>query len=397
MKVLYIHQYFKTPKDPGGTRSYWISRELIKKGHRVTMLTTSANINSKLKRITIDEIDVIYLKVPYSQHMSVLKRMISFVRFMLKSAIVALREENVDFVIATSTPLTIGFPALVIKKIRKTPFLFEVRDLWPEVPIQMGGLKNKLLIKMALWFEKTIYQNAEHIVALSPGMQGGILKRGIPAEKTSMIPNMSKIDIFGSRNKKTGLCERLGIQPGSFKVVYFGAMGIANGMDYIIEGINCLKDHNKKIEFVFIGGGSTEVELKEKCEKLDIINAHFIKKCGLTELSEIVNLCDVSLVTFADIPILATNSPNKLFDSLSAGKPIIVNSPGWTKDLVEDYRCGLFVDPKKPEDLASKILFLFENPEVCEEMGVNSRKVAESKYDKSILCKKFVDVVEKLN
>lgn len=102
-------------------------------------------------------------------------------------------------------------------------------------------------------------------------------------------------------------------------------------------------------------------------------------------------------MTFADIPILATNSPNKLFDSLSAGKPIIVNSPGWTKDLVEDYRCGLFVDPKKPEDLASKILFLFENPEVCEEMGVNSRKVAESKYDKSILCKKFVDVVEKLN
>ena len=361
------------------------------------MLTTSANIDSKLKRITIDEIDVIYLKVPYSQHMSVLKRLLSFVSFMLKSAKVALREENVDLVIATSTPLTIGFPALVVKKFKKTPFLFEVRDLWPEVPIQMGGLNNKLLIKMALWFEKTIYQNAEHIVALSPGMQVGILQRGIPAEKTTMIPNMSKIDIFSSRIKKIGLCERLGIQPDSFKIVYFGAMGIANGMDYIIEGINCLSDENKKIEFVFIGGGSTEVELKEKCENLGITNSHFIKKCGLTELSEIVNLCDVSLVTFADIPILATNSPNKLFDSLSAGKPILVNSPGWTKDLVEDYKCGLFVDPKNPEDLASKILFLFENPEICEEMGVNSRKVAEYKYDKSILCRKFVDVVEKLN
>ena len=150
MKVLYIHQYFKTPKDPGGTRSYWISRELIKKGHRVTMLTTSANIDSKLKRITIDEIDVVYLKVPYSQHMSVLKRIISFVRFMLKSAIVALREEFVDLAVATSTPLTIGFTALVFKKLSITPYLVEIRDLWPEVPIQMRGIKNNLLIKMAI-------------------------------------------------------------------------------------------------------------------------------------------------------------------------------------------------------------------------------------------------------
>lgn len=127
-----------------------------------------------------------------------------------------------------------------------------------------------------------------------------------------------------------------------------------------------------------------------------ISSTHFLGGIGLEELSEIVNLCDISLVTFADIPILATNSPNKLFDSLSAGKPIIVNSPGWTRDLVEDHNCGFFVDPKSPQDLASKILYLQKQPEVCKEMGLNSRKLAETKYDKSILCKKFVDVVESL-
>ena len=257
MNLLYIHQYFQTPRDPGGTRSYWISKELIEQGHRVTMLTTSTNIDSKLERINIDGIDVVYLKVPYSQNMSIFRRLLSFVGFMFFSTKVALQEKDVDLVIATSTPLTIGFPALVIKKFRKIPFLFEVRDLWPEVPIQMGGLNNKLVVKLAVWFEKAIYKNAKHIVALSPGMKEGVIKTGITEEKVTMIPNMSKVDIFGLRDKRVELYSKLGLQPDSFKVVYFGAMGIANGMDYIIEGISLLTDNND-IEYLFIGDGSTQ-------------------------------------------------------------------------------------------------------------------------------------------
>ncbi|MEX0362585.1 MAG: glycosyltransferase family 4 protein, partial [Allomuricauda sp.] len=267
---------------------------------------------------------------------------------------------------------------------------------WPEVPIQMGGLNNKLLIKLALWFEKTIYVNAEHVVALSPGMEDGVIKRGIAPEEVSMIPNMSKIDVYWNREKNDAFCKELGLNPNSFKTVYFGSMGLANGMDFIIEGIKHLKD-NPEIEFVFMGGGATEPILKAKCEKLGIQNAHFLGGFGLKELSEIVNLCDVSMVTFADIPILATNSPNKLFDSLSAGKPIIVNSPGWTKDMVEKYECGVFVNPKNPEDLANQITFLKDNPEVCKNMGLNARNLAETKYDKSILCKEFAEVVNSVS
>lgn len=395
MKILYIHQYFQTPKDPGGTRSYWISRELINNGHQVTMLTTSSKIKTKNKKINIDGIDVIYLKVPYNQGMSILKRVGAFVDFMLKSTWMALKEKNVDLVIATSTPLTIGFPALIVKKLKKTPFIFEVRDLWPEVPIQMGGLTNKTLIKLALWFETTIYKNATHLVALSPGMLDGIVKRSIDPKKISMIPNMSKIDVFESRKKNMELMKELGLKKDSFKVVYFGSMGLANGMEYIIEGINHISD-NEGIEFIFMGGGSTEQILKEKCKDLGIKNTHFIGSFGLEALSEIVNLCDVSLVTFANLPILATNSPNKLFDSLSAGKPIIVNSPGWTKDMVEKYNCGVFVDPQSPKDLATHIIKLKNNPKLCEVMGLNSRKLAETKYDKSILCKEFANLVKEL-
>ena len=394
-RILYIHQYFKTPKEPGGTRSYWIAKELLKNGYQVTMLTTSSKITSKTEKIQIEGIDVIYLKVPYNQKMGILDRLFSFLSFMVKSTWLAIRLKNIDLVIATSTPLTIGFPALVIKKFKKIPYIFEVRDLWPEVPIQMGGLKNKFLIQLANCFEKIIYKNASHIVALSPGMADGVRRKNIQNSKISMISNMAKIDAFWPREINHDLMVQLGLSKESFKVIHFGALGLANGAMTIIKSAILLKD-NSSIEFIFIGGGSTEEELIEVCSEHNLKNVHFSGKFPMEKTSEIVNFCDVSIVSFMDLPILYTNSPNKLFDSLSAGKPIIVNSAGWTKDLVEDNQCGYYVNPHRPQELVDTILYLQSNPEIVYSMGVSSRRLASTKYDKSILCKQFVNVVDKV-
>jgi len=131
--ILYIHQYFKTPEEPGGTRSYWIAKELISQGYKVTMLTTSNSISDSIVRKKISGIDVIYLKVLYDQKMSVFLRFISFLKFMVLSTYHAYKIKNIDLVIATSTPLSVGFPAFFLNKIKKLPYIFEVRDLWPEV------------------------------------------------------------------------------------------------------------------------------------------------------------------------------------------------------------------------------------------------------------------------
>lgn len=157
MNIVYIHQYFKTPKEPGGTRSYWIAQELIKNGHQVTMITAGSNQTEKRKEVIVDGIKVIYLKEAYSQDMSIATRLKAFLGFVWKSITEARKQKNIDLVIATSTPLTIGVPALVIKWLNKTPYVFEVRDLWPEVPIQMGAFKNPIITKLLRWFEKTIY------------------------------------------------------------------------------------------------------------------------------------------------------------------------------------------------------------------------------------------------
>ena len=169
-------------------------------------------------------------------------------------------------------------------------------------------------------------------------------------------------------------------------------MGLANGMDYILDAAKIIGNNNG-VDFIFLGGGPYEERLIQRGREEQIENLYFLGSAVAQRLSEIVNCCDVSLITFANLPILATNSPNKFFDSLSAGKPVIVNSPGWTKDLVEQYNCGIFAHPEEPQDLARAILNLKNNPDDCEKKGVNSRKLAEEKYDKSILCRQYVEQV----
>lgn len=396
MKILYIHQYFITPDEPGGTRSYWFAKELLANGHQVSMLTSRNKQKNLVEKKIIEGIEVIYVKNPYSNDMSILSRLWSFFRFMILSTWLGLRQKNVDLIYATSTPLSIGIPALLIKIFNKTPFIFEVRDLWPEVPIQMGAIKNSLVVKLLNWFEKTIYDSASHIVALSPGMRDGVVKTGIAPSKVTMIPNMAKKDEFFERAKNWEVARTFGINTNHFNVVHFGAMGIANGLEYVIKAAKVLKDWQiSTIDFIFLGEGKTEPELKKKSEQEQLSNVKFLGKHPMKTVSEIVNLCDCSLVSFSDIPILYTNSPNKLFDSLSAGKPLVVNSAGWTKDMVEEHDCGVYVDPQKPEDLAKMLLKMVENPEWLRKMSTNSRRLAEEVYDKTILCKNFVNIIER--
>lgn len=394
MKIVYIHQYFKTPSEPGGTRSYWMAKQLIKNGHEVIIITSKAMVGKNTEEKNIDGIKVVYINEYYNQKMTVFKRLKVFLKFSYKSTYEAFKQRNTDLVIATSTPLTIGIPALFLKWFKKTPYIFEVRDLWPEVPIQMGAIKNLILIWLTRLFEKIIYKNAKHVITLSPGMQQGVVKY-IPIDKTSMIPNMAKKDEFWPREKDFNFMKRLGLNTKSFKLIHFGSLGTANGAFTIIESAKLLKN-NDDFEFIFIGGGSTELELKDLCTKYNLKNVHFLGSFSLYKTSEIVNLCDVSIVSFLDLPILHTNSPNKLFDSLSAGKPIIVNSAGWTKDLVEKHSCGFYVNPNYPVDLVNKLSQLKDNTDMMKLMSENGRLLAETVYDKSILCNEFLKVIKKV-
>ncbi|MCD6659099.1 MAG: glycosyltransferase family 4 protein [Lentimicrobium sp.] len=394
MRILYIHQYFKTPNEPGGTRSYWISKALIEAGHEVIMITQNKKGKEAVELVVKDGINVIQLKNWYANEMSIPSRIKSYFSFMVKSTRQAMKLKNIDMVISTSTPLSVGLPALLLKWFYGIPYLFEVRDLWPEVPIQMGAMKNPVVRWFARFFEKTIYKNSKHIVALSPGMYDSIIKY-VSSDKVSMIPNMAKNDKFWPRVHNEKLLTQLGLRKNSFKVIHFGAMGLANGLLYVMEAARSLSSEMiDDVDFVFLGEGKAKKICEDFAGKHKLKNVYFYDRVPMTETSEIVNFCDVSIVPFMNLPILGTNSPNKLFDSLSAAKPVVVNSNGWTKDIVEKYQCGAFVDPNSPIDFAKLIIKWKNDPELIRQMGENGRELARNVYDKSILTKQFVSVVE---
>ena len=396
MNILYIHQYFCTPEEPGGTRSYWISRELVSRGHHVTMICSTNKMHPDACETDVDGIHVIYVKNDYSNYMSAPRKVLSFVNFLRLAIKAGKKREGVDMVFATSTPLTIGYVALRLKAIKNWPYVFEVRDLWPEFPIQIGAIKNPFLIWFLRKFEKRIYDKAEHVVALSPGMREGVIKAGTPQEKVSMIPNMSKPDKFYPREPNLNLAKQFGIDLCKFNVIHFGSMGRANGLKYIIDTAKVLQDDGvERVNFIFLGDGATCPQLKQQVDELRLNNVKFLGNHPMDVVSEVVNLCDASVTSFLNLPILKTNSPNKLFDSLSAGKPIIVNSAGWTKDLVEKDDCGFFVDPDNPSDFAQKLMLHIDEKDTLKRWSENARKLSIEVFNKDILSAKVADVIEK--
>lgn len=394
MKLLYIHQYFKTPEEPGGTRSYWISQELIKRGHRVVMITGSNKNHPDSAIEHVDGIEVHYIKNEYNNYMSALSRIKSFISFMFKAIGEGCRQKDVDLVFATSTPLTTGAVAIALKWLKGWKYVFEVRDLWPEALIQ-EGVDNPVVMWALRLLEKMSYRKAEHVISLSPGMEEGVLKVGISKSKSTMIPNMAKPDKFYPRSPSPEIMAKFDIDIHKFNIIHFGSMGASNGLGYIVNAAKVAQERGADdLNFVFLGDGSTQPMLKDMVKGYGLRNVQFLGDHGMEVVSEIVNCYDASIVSFNNVPILATNSPNKLFDSLSAGKPVIVNSSGWTKDLVEKDNCGFFVDPDNPNDLVDKLLEVKDNKELLKQWGENSRRLSLEVYDKSLLSAKVANVLE---
>lgn len=395
MNILYIHQYFLTPQEPGGTRSYWISQELIKRGHNVTMITGTNNAQHKEpKEEMVDGIRVIYLPNQYSNYMGAGKRILSFVKFMFRAIVAGWKQKDVDLVFATSTPLTVGAVAIALKWTKGWKYVFEVRDLWPEGLIQ-EGITNPVVVWALRLLEKMSYHKAEHVIALSPGMRDGVMKVGTKDGECTMVPNMSKPDKFFPREPNIEIVEKFGINLDKFNLIHFGAMGFDNYNEYIVEAAKLAQEQGKdKLNFILLGDGSTVPTIKKMISDYGLKNIQYLGNHKMNVVSDIVNCCSACIVSFRNIPILATNSPNKMFDSLSAGKPIIVNSAGWTKDLVEEENCGCFVDPEKPQDLVDALEDIANSPEKCKTWGENSRRLSVEKFDKSILSAKVADVLD---
>lgn len=391
MRLLYIHQYFRTPDEPGGTRSYWVAKKFIDSGHTVTMITLASNQIADITEKKIDGIHVIYLKNNYSQDLDFVQKISSFLSYVFKvNRFIFQNRKNFDKIYATSTPLTVGIPALIAKIILNKPFIFEVRDLWPEAPIQLGVIKNRLLIWALKRFEKLIYVKAEKIVGLSPGMTQGVINSGIPNAKVYMVPNMSKPKEFFPRKKCNDTIKNFKIEVDKIVVLYFGSMGISNGLDQVLKFWH--ESDTKEFQLIFIGDGSEKINLENYSNSNKLNNVLFFEPQNMHIISELINCCDLSLISFKNLPILDTNSPNKLFDSLSAGKPLIINSKGWTKELLIKHDIGFYYNPNDIFTFQQMLKDIIKSKSRLSEQGENARTLALNSFDRDKLSSKIMNI-----
>jgi len=321
------------------------------------------------------------------------QRMLKFYQFAWSACRIGKKLQAPDVVFATHTPLTIGLAGLTLGRYFKVPFVFEVRDLWPEALVNVGALKNPLAI---WWLERTakkIYAGAKHIIALSPGMKEGIVRAGVPADKVTVIPNASDLDLFSPDIDGSAQRERLGLKD-RFTAIYFGAMGLANGLEYVIEAARILAERGSNhIAFVLHGSGGKRVELEKMAGEYKLHNVTFSNPLpDKGHLAQIVAGCDVCLTIYRATKE-HTWSPNKMFDALAAGKPVLINVPGWLGETIEKNNCGRCLDANHPEMLADTLEELAANPVLCRQMGKNARELAEREFDRLKLANIFENVL----
>lgn len=401
MRILYVHQFFATRESSLGLiRSYEFARRWVADGHEVTIVTSSSRLPEEYDRKLftdgeIDGIAVRSVRVHYSNYMGYGRRMWSFIMFTLGATWLASTAGKHDVVFATSTPLTVGIPGWVAATLRRTPFVFEVRDLWPEAAIQMGALKRTgMLARIAKSLERFLYHQSADVIALSPGMAAGVVAEGVAPEHVHLVPNCSDLDLFHPGEKDAAFLGSHGIGPDAFIVGYAGAIGPSNAVEAIVpEAARTLHERGRDdIIFVIAGDGKSLPTLRAAVEGLD--NVRFVGSLPKKDVPVLTRSADVLMTLFADVPILATNSPNKFFDGLASGRPMIVNSPGWTKELVEESACGAYVPAGDGVALADTIERLAADPGALAQMGRNARQLAQERFDRTLQAERLLNILK---
>ena len=389
MRVVIIHQYFRTPQEGGAIRSYYLAKGLLDHGHQVEVITAH---NQKTYNENYEGINVHYLPVHYDNNLGAMSRIWAFLKFVCLATVKAYRlpKANVNYVI--STPLSIGLIALFLKRFRSVPYIFEIGDLWPEAPIQLGYIKNTLLKTTLRSLERRIYNKSRSIVAMSPDIQQYVLNSQ-NKDKVSMIPNMADCEYYQLQEKPEDIVDQYQVE-GKFVISYIGTAGRANHLEYLVEAAKSCHDVLPQVCFVLASSGRELDKIKELITYNGLTNIQFVDYLDRRGVKNLLNITDAVYVSFDNVSILSSGSPNKFFDGLAAGKLIITNFGGWTKGIIEEHKCGFSYNPDKPQHFIEQLAPYLRAEQLLNEAKINARQLAEKHYSRTGLIEEWLQLFD---
>ncbi|AZQ63564.1 glycosyltransferase WbuB [Flammeovirga pectinis] len=411
MKILLIHQYYLEKNDAGGSRFNEMTKSWTDDGHEITVLAGMMHYNGfeklskyKGKFIVKDNYDtnitVLRSHVSEAYNSGFLGRLWAYFSFVFSSIISGLffTKKDFDVIIVTSPPLFVGITAYILSKLKKIPFTFEVRDLWPESAIDTGVLKNKLIIKLAYWFENFIYKKASLINVLTPAFREKLIKeKGINSEKVIFIPNAADFSLSDKVLKSDFDRQKFRIKHGinsHFVITYVGAHGVANCLDQVLDTAELLEDTN--VLFQLIGGGMEKSRLIEEAQKRKIKNVKFVDPVPKNEVFKYIISSDMGTSVLKKVDTFKTIYSNKTFDYMSCKVPILMAIDGVSRQLLEDAEAGSFVEPENPKNFAKVIREYLNDPKRIELEGLNGFNYAKLHFDREVLAKDYTLSLNKL-
>lgn len=401
MKILYIHQYFNTPANNGGTRSFEFARRLVARGHEVHVVTTlrqSEDLPRKWQVTNEFGINVHWFPINYSNNKNFFGRIFAFTFFVIVACF-RVSQLKCDLVFATSTPLTAAIPGIVAKKLHRVPMVFEVRDVWPKVPIALGILKNPIFIYLAQWLEKIAYRNADAIVALSPDMKRDIIATCLSPDKIAVIPNSCDLEVFQNKNlskEVPGL--PIFSDPNAKYLIYTGTLGKVNGLTYLIRLAYELRKIGSNVKVVLIGDGREKEALIQLAIHLDVYCTHvfFYDAVPKSEIPIYLKNCHMGSNIILDIPELCANSANKFFDTIAGGKPILINHDGWMKDVIDFHQIGIVTAGLSSVQAAQLVDLKLNDEEWCKQTSKRAFSVASNFFDREKHAQQLCNLFQKV-
>jgi len=388
MHILLIHQAFAALDEAGGTRHYEMARFLVSRGHRVTIIAspvsylTGTLAAQKNKWVDREEPEpgIIILRtytIP-ALHRSFIHRVFSFISFMVSSFFAGLSIRQVDLLWGTSPPIFQGITAWLLARLKGVPFLFEVRDLWPEFAVAVGVLKNRFLIRLSEFLERFLYRHADRVLVNSPGYIESVLALG--ARFVELVPNGTDPDMFTPQSTGDGFRHEFRLDD-RFIAMYAGAHGLSNDLGIVVQAAAHLRNR-EDIKIVFVGDGKEKPALMQQVQTLGLDNVTFVPSQSKNRMAEVLAAADVCIAILKPIDLYRTTFPNKVFDYMAAGRAVVLAIGGVIQDVIEQEGAGLAVAPGDPVELAAAITRLADNPDLTKTMGKSGRVAVEARYNR---------------
>lgn len=386
MKILILHHHFNLPATGGALRSYYLAQALVSRGVEVTVVTR--HNEPTWQDTTIEGIHIQYFPIAYRNEFRFYRRIRSFLQYVFAIARHSRRWKGHDRCYAISTPLTIGVAALWLKWTHGIPYYFEVGDLWPDAPIQLGYIKNPILRWALFRFERWVYNQSLGIVVLSPDQLAIVRQRAKPDKRVALVPNMADTDFFQPEEKDPVLEARFGTA-GKFVISYVGAIGRANGLDFFLQCAKACEEASMDVKFILCGEGAELPRLRQAATNIQLGNLNIIPFQNRDGVREVLNVTDACMICYLDVPVLSTGAPNKYFDALAAGKMIITNFGGWIGKEIEETGCGFSVADRDKASLPSELKTHMGKKVRANQQA--ARRLAEVTYSRTRLGTAFFD------